>query len=75
MSCPCLIVDQLLFCGGCNVVSVLGILGNSFSLLVLYPRKYEQTKAKEMYKGERKADINKIKLYIIQHLRTLPSML
>ena len=38
------IVDQLIFCGGCNVVSVVGIVGNSFSLLVMYPRKYSETK-------------------------------
>ena len=38
------VVDQLIFCGGCNVVSVVGIVGNSFSLLVMYPRKYSETK-------------------------------
>ena len=38
-------VDKKYYCGPCNVVSVIGIIGNVLSIIILYPSKYHRTKA------------------------------
>ena len=37
-------VDQVFFCGGCNLLTLVGIAGNIFSVATLYPSKYSRTK-------------------------------
>ena len=37
-------VDQVFFCGGCNLLTLVGITGNIFSVASLYPSKYSRTK-------------------------------
>ena len=37
-------VDQVFFCGGCNLLTMVGIAGNIFSVATLYPSKYSRTK-------------------------------
>ena len=37
-------VDKLYYCSGCNIISIFGIVGNIFSIIILYPSKYSKTK-------------------------------
>ena len=37
-------INQFYYCGVCNIVSIIGIFGNIFSIIILYPAKYSETK-------------------------------
>ena len=39
------VIDEIYYCGACNVISVFGIIGNVFSIIILYPSKYNKTQA------------------------------